>query len=449
MLFNSLTFILIFLPISILFYYCLNNNLKNYLLLLISLLFYAWGEPKFIILLMISILINYFLSLIIYNSNKLSKISLILAIAINVIFLLSFKYLSLYVGFLNQFFPVQFNLSEITLPIGISFYTFQVISYLVDVYKKEVDVQKNFFLFATYIAFFPHLIAGPIVRYSDIKDQLTKRKYNINNFCNGVRLFIIGLAKKVIIANNVAIIVDGIYGEIGNIDIYAFIFMSISFYLQIYFDFSGYSDMAVGLGKMFGFELKDNFDYPYVSTSITEFWRRWHISLSSWFKDYIYIPLGGNRVSTLHWIINILIVWILTGIWHGSNMNFILWGLYFGIIIILEKKIFKKYLEKVPVFIRWLYTFIIINIGWLMFKIEDFGAIKIINRNLLESIRHYYYLLNYLPYVIIGFILMFPIFKGILGKNTLIKDIYFVFLFLLSICYIVNSSYNPFLYFRF
>ena len=324
MLFSSLTFIFIFLPILLGLYFIAKDKYRNHILLLASLLFYSWGEPKFIVLMLISIIFNYIIALIIDKKRDkkiLPRLLLIFSLIVNIGMLFSFKYLNFFITNINSIFNSNISLFEIALPIGISFYTFQILSYVVDVYKKEVPVQKNVFALGTYIAFFPQLIAGPIVRYSTIAEQLEKRKCTLSKFTDGLRRFILGFAKKIIIANNVALVADTIFNS-TTVTEYSWLIILVAllaYTLQIYFDFSGYSDMAIGLGKMFGFDFLENFNYPYISQTITDFWRRWHISLSSWFRDYVYIPLGGNRVKKLKWIRNIFVVWLLTGLWHGAS----------------------------------------------------------------------------------------------------------------------------------
>ena len=352
MVFSSLSFIFFFLPIFLLIYFISKKELQNIVILLGSLFFYAWGEPKYVIVMIFSIIFNYLCGLLINRYRKHDKLFLILAIIGNLLLLFVFKYLDFTIININRLFSSNINSLNLLLPIGISFYTFQAMSYVIDVYKKKVKVQKNIITMGTYVALFPQLIAGPIVRYKDIEKQLSNRTINLNKVSDGIRRFIIGLGKKVIIANNVAVIVDTIFdGNIQNTGALVLIIGTIAYALQIYFDFSGYSDMAIGLGKILGFDFLENFNYPYISKSITEFWRRWHISLSSWFRDYVYIPLGGNRVSKIKWIRNIFIVWFLTGLWHGASWNFILWGLYFAVILLLEKLVLSKYLDKLPSFI--------------------------------------------------------------------------------------------------
>ena len=465
MIFSSLSFIFFFLPLLLIIYFISKEKYRNYILLLFSLLFYSWGEPKYILLMILSIIINYYSALKIDKKiNKRSKkLLLIISIILNLSILFYFKYIDFFVSNLNNMFNISLKRIDVILPIGISFYTFQEISYLIDVYKKRIKAQKNIFYLGTYISFFPQLIAGPIVRYKDIEKQLLNRNCTFDKFCNGARRFIIGLGKKVLIANNVSYIVDCIFNSTSLTDYGIVIIITglVSFTIQLYYDFSGYSDMAIGLSRLFGFELIENFNYPYSATSIRDFWKRWHISLSSWFKDYVYIPLGGSRVSKLKYVRNIFVVWILTGIWHGASWNYIIWGLYYAILLLLEKKLSKN-IKRIPIFIRWLITFILINIGWLIFKIENLNKLKkvIINiitlkkSNILEFLWNNFSITNYLLFLIIGLIFMFPIINNLKRYKDkyiycLIRDLVISIIFILSICSLISNNYNPFLYFRF
>ena len=465
MIFSSLSFIFFFLPLLLIIYFISKEKYRNYILLLFSLLFYSWGEPKYILLMILSIIINYYSALKIDKKiNKRSKkLLLIISIILNLSILFYFKYIDFFVSNLNNMFNISLKRIDVILPIGISFYTFQEISYLIDVYKKRIKAQKNIFYLGTYISFFPQLIAGPIVRYKDIEKQLLNRNCTFDKFCNGARRFIIGLGKKVLIANNVSYIVDCIFNSTSLTDYGIVIIITglVSFTIQLYYDFSGYSDMAIGLSRLFGFELIENFNYPYSATSIRDFWKRWHISLSSWFKDYVYIPLGGSRVSKLKYVRNIFVVWILTGIWHGASWNYIIWGLYYAILLLLEKKLSKN-IKRIPIFIRWLITFILINIGWLIFKIEKLNKLKkvIINiitlkkSNILEFLWNNFSITNYLLFLIIGLIFMFPIINNLKRYKDkyiycLIRDLVISIIFILSICSLISNNYNPFLYFRF
>ena len=469
MVFSSFTFIFVFLPIVLLGYYLLKMfkpNLRNAFLLLVSIVFYSWGEPKYIILMVLSILINYILAILMDKSKnkKNKKAWLIIDIIINIAAIGVFKYADFSIVSINNLFGLSIETLKIALPIGISFYTFQILSYVIDVYRGTVKVQKNIINLATYIVLFPQLIAGPIVRYETIEYELNNRKENLELFTSGIKRFILGLGKKVIIANNVALIADTIYSkpinEIGTVLLWI---AAVSYALQIYFDFSGYSDMAIGLGQMFGFNFLENFNYPYIADSITDFWRRWHISLSTWFKDYVYIPLGGNRVSKIKWIRNILIVWTLTGLWHGASWNFVCWGLYFGVILLLEKVLLSKVLEKTPKIIKHIYSIVLILIGWVIFRNENINTMLDVIKNmfiykgvnLTYVLTNNYNILAYIPYIVLGIIGSTPLIKNIIKKmnkktfGKIIADVYLIGILLLSIAMLLASTYNPFIYFRF
>ena len=463
MVFTSITFLYYFLPIVLLIYFITPYKYRNGILLLSSLIFYFYGEPKYILLMIFEVLLAYFSMLIVSKSNN--KLLYILTIIIHILLLCIFKYLNFFTSNINSIFNINLPLSNIILPIGISFYTFQIISYEIDVYKKRVNVQKNLLKLATYIFMFPQLIAGPIVRYSDIEHELDKRKHSFDNFSYGVERFMIGLFKKVLIANTL--------GELSNIlitstdiSILLYWIFAISYMLQIYFDFSGYSDIAIGLGRMFGFHFLENFNYPYMATSITDFWRRWHISLSSWFRDYIYIPLGGNRKGVKKQIRNILIVWLLTGLWHGANYTFIVWGLLFGIMLIIEKFILSKYLKNTPYIIKRIYTLFIVLISFVIFRSDNineaFNIIKGLfgfNTKVFSNSFTIYYLKSYFIILLLGIILSTPLLSNIitrLRKNNVLNKIINLFeplliiliLVLVTAC-LIDNSYNPFLYFRF
>ena len=468
MLFSSLTFLLVFLPLTFIIYFLSKDKYKNYVLLLVSLIFYSWGEPKYIILMIASIIFNYYFGILIDKFKKrknLKKLILVLSIIFNIGLLLVFKYLGFIFNNISNLFSLDLPMINIMLPIGISFYTFQILSYVVDVYRKEVKVQKNIFTLATYITLFPQLIAGPIVRYQTVEKELNERTHSLEKVYNGIKRFIVGLGKKIIIANNMALLADAIfnYAIEYNYKGIPLIIGVLAYTFQIYFDFSGYSDMAIGLGKIFGFEFLENFNYPYISQSITDFWRRWHISLSSFFRDYVYIPLGGNRVKKYRWILNILIVWALTGLWHGASWNFMIWGLYFAIILLIEKLFLSKILNKIPSIFRWIYTFILINIGWIIFRTENFELMVyvfkntfVINRETnLNFLTNYYHLLNYTLYMIPAFIFSFPVIKMLNNKfknnkiYLFIEDMCLILIFGICILTLVKGSYNPFIYFRF
>ena len=369
MVFSSLTFLYLLLPLAVVPYFLIPNRCwRNFLLLAVSLLFYSWGEPKYLALLLAATAVTYAGTLAIAACPKggaARRAVLVVTIVLLVADLMYFKYLGFFWENLGRILPLEGALPSIALPLGISFYTFQLLSYLIDVYRGQVDCQRNFFYLLLYVSFFPQLVVGPIVRYGTVADVLRERETSWDEVAAGLKRFILGLTKKVLIANQTAAVADLIYN--GSPDIYGtsmYWLAAFAYTMQIYFDFSGYSDMALGLGRMFGFRFDENFDHPYVSLSATEFWRRWHISLSTWFRDYIYIPLGGNRVDRARWVRNILIVWILTGFWHGAQWNFILWGLYYAAFLLLEKLFLAKLLARLPVVVRWLYAFFVVDLGW-------------------------------------------------------------------------------------
>jgi len=463
MLFTSISFLYYFLPTIIILYFITPKKYRNYILLIFSIIFYMYGEPKYVILMLVEILVAYFGALLIdkYKSKEIFLITIIIHIGL----LCVFKYTDLFIGTINSIFKTNISFLNIALPIGISFYTFQILSYVIDVYRGKVKVQKNILKLATYVSLFPQLIAGPIVRYETICDELDNRDETIEKFSLGVRRFIIGLAKKVLIANMLGELCTK-FSLVDERSVLFYWIFTISYMLQVYFDFSAYSDMAIGLGKMFGFTFLENFNYPFISKSITEFWRRWHISLSSWFKDYVYIPLGGSRKGTLKLVRNILIVWFLTGIWHGAAYNFIIWGLFIGVFLVIEKLWLSKYISKLPKFLRNIYVLFIIMISFIMFNAgsinEAFFNIKgLFGLNKEVFINNYtiYYLKSYLIVLIIAIFGATPLFKNIIEKlkkskclNKIInvlEPIFLIILLLLVTAYLIDSSYNPFLYFRF
>ncbi|MGM9834749.1 MAG: MBOAT family O-acyltransferase [Bacilli bacterium] len=390
-------------------------------------------------------------------SKRNSKALFIVLLSFNIGLLLVFKYCNFFFENINNIFNLNLNYLKITLPIGISFYTFQALTYVIDVYNKKVSVQNSIIKLGCYISAFPQLIAGPIVRYSTVNEELENRKENIADFSAGIRRFIVGLAKKAIIANELAYVADSLLGySLPTIGFIGVFLGAIAYTLQIYYDFSGYSDMAIGLGRMLGFHYLENFNFPYISKSITDFWRRWHISLSSFFRDYVYIPLGGNRCSKFKNIINILIVWTLTGLWHGSSWNFVLWGLYYGILLIVEKFILKNVLEKTPNFIKHIYTLLLVVIAWIIFYYTDLRSLgealkSLIGLNGFGNINAIIHLQVFKVRTIIIFVLalLFSVPVKVLKKDSIIKDIILIIIFLLSVIFIVASSYNPFIYFRF
>lgn len=464
MLFSSLTFLFVFLPVTIGLYFLVKDKYKNYVLLIMSLIFYAWGEPKYIVLMVLSIVVNYFLALIISRSKSgVKRFTLWVAVILNIGTLFAFKYLDFAINNINLAFNFNLNTLGLALPIGISFYTFQILSYVIDVYRGKTKVQKNIFTLGTYIALFPQLIAGPIVRYVDVRRQLKRRKHSVEKVCDGLRRFIVGFLKKVLIANSVAVVADKVFDNpsMAGLNLLIVIVALIAYTLQIYFDFSGYSDMAIGLGKVFGFDFDENFNYPYSAVSVTDFWRRWHISLTTWFRDYLYIPLGGNRCSKIKWIRNFFIVWLLTGLWHGASWNFVLWGVFYAIVLLVEKTLTGKYIAKMPKVLAWIYTFAIVNFGWLLFRVNSLSDLKCIGEGFMnfdgtaEFISNNYATMPYLGFIIVGLVCMFPLGKKIkkkmMGKRWggLVFDATLVLLFVLAISFLISSSYNPFIYFRF
>ena len=465
MVFSSFTFLFIFLPLVLLTYFIAKKRkLRNIVLFIFSLIFYAWGEPVYVLLMLLSIIVNYAVALIIEKVPEKKKILLLLDIIFNIGIIGFFKYGNFIIQNINLIFHTNIDEMTLGLPIGISFYTFQILSYVIDVYRKTVPAQKSIINLGMYITLFPQLIAGPIVRYETIADEIENRKESFEQVIEGLKRFIIGLGKKVLIANQMALIADTIYnGDLNSTGTISLWLAAISYTLQIYFDFSGYSDMAIGLGRIFGFHFLENFNYPYIAKSITDFWRRWHISLSTWFRDYIYIPLGGNRVNKLKWLRNILIVWILTGLWHGASWNFVLWGLYYGILLITEKVFLGKFIEKLPKILQHIYTLFFVIIGWVIFRVESLSEIGIIfqkmftwhSSGVLDNIILDFDIFSSLPYILIGIIGALPIIPKIKEKMKyktnyhLISNIATYAVFITCICFLLSATYNPFIYFRF
>ena len=462
MVFSSLSFLFYFLPTILFLYYILPKKFRygrNFVLLIGSLFFYFVGEPKAIVVMLLSIFINYIGGIAVNSGGeKQRKISLTIVVVLNLTILFYYKYLMFIVGNLSKIFDFSVETKSIYMPIGISFFTFQGMSYVFDVYMKNAEVKKNPLDIALYISLFPQLIAGPIVRYKTVADEIDGRVETLDLFSTGVIRFIVGLSKKVLLANKFGIIADEIFKLNGNYNLSVPLswFGVLMFALQIYYDFSGYSDMAIGLGKMFGFNFLENFDYPYISKSITEFWRRWHMSLGTWFRDYIYIPLGGNRVSVPRHILNMFIVWFLTGFWHGASWNYIIWGLYFFVFLVIEKYVFGNKFEKVPKIFRHLYALIVILVGWVIFKEENsFLLLKYLKAMFSVGLKPTiggvtYYLKEYYIEIFLGIIFSANILKAFeKGKKTIPAiSIYFILL-ILSIVSLFSSSYNPFIYFRF
>ena len=463
MIFSSIPFLFFFFPLFILLYFTLPFKYKNYILLLFSLIFYAWGEPIYILLMIFSSIVDFINGKNIEkhkDDNKKKKIYLIISIIINISLLGFFKYADFFIKVINNILNLDIPLLNLGLPIGISFFTFQTMSYSIDVYRGDVKAEKDFLTFMTYVCMFPQLIAGPIVRYETVSSELHKRDINFKKFADGFTRFLRGLFKKVLIANNIGLLFTLITSsEVNDISIMTGVLAIVSYAFQIYFDFSGYSDMAIGMGNMCGFTFLENFNYPYISKSITEFWRRWHISLSSWFKDYVYIPLGGSRVNILKNIRNILIVWILTGFWHGASWNFIFWGLYYGILLLLEKFVLKKYIDKLPDFVKHIYTIVLVFIGWMIFAFDDskylFGFIKALTSNKFIDSAFLYYIKNYFLILVIATLFSLPVYPKVKEKmnnsifTSLLSISIYVILFIITLSYLVSDTYNPFLYFRF
>lgn len=456
MVFSSLIFIFRFLPVFIAVYYITPYKYKNLCILIFSLFFYSFGEPKYFPIMISSIIIDYIVSILIqrnFKNKAKCKVLLLVSIIFNMGILIYFKYANFFIENINLLFKSSIDKISLTLPLGISFYTFQTLSYTIDVYKGKVEAEKNIIDFGAFVSLFPQLIAGPIVKYSDINKEIKNRSINMSNFELGLEEFIIGLSKKVLIANNIGMLWSEISSkDLINISTPLAWLGIIAFSFQIYFDFSGYSSMAIGLGKMIGFNFPINFNFPYISRSITEFWRRWHITLGSWFKEYVYIPLGGNKVNKIRVFLNLLIVWFLTGFWHGAEYTFILWGLYFFTLIYIEKIFLGETLKRHVIFSH-LYTIFFLIIGWCIFAITDIATLGIyINKMFTWDFKSdwIYYIRNYSIVIILCIISSTPLVLKIYNKmNKVIKSIIIVLLFMLSIAYLVDSSYNPFLYFRF
>lgn len=463
MVFSSLTFWFFYLPCVLLIYYAVPKKVRNIALFVVSLAFYGWGEPVYILLMLFTILINYVAGMLIENAagnRKKRRMWLVLSVVLNLGLLVFFKYSGMIVDTLNLLPFVNISFTAPGLPIGISFYTFQAMSYTIDVYKEDTEAQRNPLILGTYVTLFPQLIAGPIVRYKDVADQLTKRRETLEKFSQGVLLFLVGLGKKVLLANQFAAMWDNLGAENAEGILARWAGLA-ALTLQIYFDFSGYSDMARGLGKMIGFEFMENFNYPYISKSITEFWRRWHISLSTWFRDYLYIPLGGNRKGFARQILNLFIVWSLTGLWHGAAYNFLLWGLYFFVLLVAEKLFLGKLLKKAPAFVSHIYALFFIMIGWAIFNFEDVSALFAYIGGLFTAPDGLYsqetasVMLSYLPVTVVGAVLSTPILRVIHKKLsskpvlTVLEILFCVGVMVLCTASLVSDSYNPFIYFRF
>lgn len=465
MIFSSILFIFMFLPITLVLYYLSPSKIKNLTLFIISLIFYAFGEPIYVFLMFFTIVLNYYMALVISSSKKRrSKRYLVLTIILDLLILCFFKYFGLVVDSINDIFNLTIQFKSLPLPIGISFYTFKTLSYVIDVYLKKVKVEENLISFGTYLSMFPHLVAGPIIRYSDVKAEISKRTITLDKFGYGTERFILGLGKKVILANNIGMLWTAVQSQnISEISVATAWIGILAYTFQIYFDFSGYSDMAIGIGYMLGFKFLENFDYPYISKSISEFWRRWHISLGSWFRDYVYIPLGGNRSGFIKQCRNLIVVWGLTGLWHGASYNFIVWGLFYGALIMLEKFILSKIFKNIPSIFKRIYTMLFVIIGWVFFASTDLSYaieyIKVmfgIGNNVIIDSNAYYYLNSNLILFVILIFASTPVIKNIFtwlkkqreGGMVLAITIQLAIL-VISTAYLVNASFSPFLYLRF
>ena len=459
MVFSSIPFLYYFLPAVIVCYFLAPKGLKNTVLLLFSLVFYAWGEPKYVLLMAGTILAFYLCGLAIGKTVKYKKFFLILSIAVGVGLLGVFKYADFFISGFSAATGLSVPLLRLALPVGISFYTFQSLSYTIDVYRGSVPVQKNIITFGAYVTLFPQLIAGPIVRYVDVSRELNSRTHSWDGICTGARRFLVGLGKKILIADQFALLTQ-LFRQSEAPSVLFYWLYAIAFMLNIYFDFSGYSDMAIGLGRIFGFHFMENFDYPYISRSITEFWRRWHISLGSWFRDYVYIPLGGNRVNKVRWALNILAVWMLTGLWHGAAWNFVLWGLLFGVLLLIEKGI--PFLQKLPAMVRHLYVLLLVCISFVLFNAESisqagrdlagmfgFAGVPLVTGETL------YYLRSFAVLFAVGILGATPLVKRAADRilptrfGAVLEPLGLIALLLLCTGYLVYGSFSPFLYFRF
>ncbi|MBO5219259.1 MAG: MBOAT family protein [Clostridia bacterium] len=470
MVFSSLLFLFRYLPVVFILYFILPKKLRNLLLFVASLIFYAWGEPVYVVIMLFSTVVDYTHGLLVErflakDNRKAARIVVASSMIINLSLLGFFKYTDFVLSNINALFGTDIALLNIALPIGISFYTFQTMSYTVDVYRGDAKAQHNIIDFGAYVALFPQLIAGPIVQYKTVAEELNNRRENIDDFADGVTRFMTGLGKKVLLANNAGIIWDAVSGgDLSSLPVLSAWIGILAYSFQIYFDFSGYSDMAIGLGRMLGFHFLENFNYPYLSKSITEFWRRWHISLGSWFRDYVYIPLGGNRQGFAKQIRNICVVWLLTGLWHGASWNFVLWGVYFGVLLIIEKLFLLNILKKLPAAVSHVYTLLLVIISWAIFAIDDMGrlgqfigAMFGAGGSFADANSLYLLATNAILFVILA-VAATPAPKLLAGKlmaklgdkpGAIVQNAAFIGIFVLSVAYIVDASYNPFLYFRF
>lgn len=460
MLFSSLPFLFYFLPCTLGLYFLVPRRLKNAALLLCSLVFYAWGEPRFVGFMAAAILQGYAAARLMERYPTRRRLLLTLSAVLSLGMLAYCKYADFLISGFNAVTGLSVPLLRMALPIGISFYTFQILSYVIDVYRGDAPAQRNLIDLAAYIAMYPQLVAGPIVRYADVAPQLRSRTHTVQDAALGARRFVLGLGKKVLLANVLYELVT-VYQQSGQKTVLLTWLYAAAYMLHVYFDFSGYSDMAIGLGRMFGFHFLENFNYPYISLSVTEFWRRWHISLSTWFRDYVYIPLGGNRVSRGKWVRNILVVWGLTGLWHGADWNFLLWGLYYGVLLLIEKLWLGKYLERLPKALRWLLCMIIVCIGWVMFNLTDFAQMRcalarmfsFTHVALSQSLAADVSIVPPLLWMLPALVFSTPVCRRVhLGESCgaeIVRNV--VCLALLAVCIVfsVSATFNPFIYFRF
>ena len=462
MLFSSVPFLFYFLPAVLILYFLVPFKLKNAVLLVFSLIFYAWGEPKYVFLMIATICLFFFCGLFIgkAQTKKMKRFWLVVSVVVSLALLAVFKYADFAVSSVNSVLGSNIPLLKLALPIGISFYTFQSLSYTIDVYRGEAQVQKNIIHFGAYVSLFPQLIAGPIVRYVDVARKLDHRTHSWDDIALGLRRFLVGLSKKILIADQLAVLLN-VFRDSSQPSVLFYWMYAIAFTLHIYFDFSGYSDMAIGLGRVFGFNFIENFNYPYMSKSIGEFWRRWHMSLGSWFRDYVYIPLGGNRVKPLRWVFNTLVVWMLTGLWHGAAWNFVVWGLLYAVFLMLEKW-GKPVLDKIPGFLRRIYVLFVVMLGFVLFNAVDFTqalsdvkGLFGLNGAPLVTAESLYYLRSYAVLFILAFVGSTPLMKNLgnrLEKTTfgaVIEPILTIAALLICAAYLVDGSFSPFLYFRF
>ena len=461
MIFSSLPFLFFYLVAVLAVYKLSPLKLRNLILLVVSLFFYGWGEPVYIIIMLLSIVVDYVHGMLVERwreDDRKARRAVASSVFFNLAILVFFKYWDFIAGNLNALTGLQLPVLGLPLPIGISFYTFQTMSYTIDVYRQDAPVQKNPIVFGAYVTLFPQLIAGPIVRYKSVADQLEERREDLDKFVSGVRRFTVGAAKKVLLANAIGQLWDQSLASQNLTAVGAWLGLA-AYAFQIYFDFSGYSDMAIGLGRMFGFEFLENFNYPYISRSVVEFWKRWHISLTTWFREYVYFPLGGNRVPKWKWIRNILIVWTLTGIWHGAGWNFLLWGLYYGAWMLAERLFLGKWLEKLPGAVRHIYAMFIVLIGWALFAVEDMGRLGAYFSSLFGgggwfSAVDGYQLRTYLPTLVILIVGSTPLMGKLwdrLGERTraVLQPLLVLGALILCTASLVDAGYNPFLYFRF